>query len=155
LLVREFRTATRFTRPNADATLAIVKFVEGNISKEEAILSVRADLLDTYQARLSEALRALKIADASEYPIRRAELAALAEGYFLILAPSFLEQRGIQSYEKVWKEFADLRTAAIDGSSKDSNFDLASLIDQIEADLQDFRAAPLSPAEQARAVPAN
>ncbi|MGH3013148.1 MAG: hypothetical protein ACRDMY_15105, partial [Gaiellaceae bacterium] len=52
LLVREFRKPTRFTRPAADATLALQALEEGRLAAAAAAAAVRADLLDTYQARL-------------------------------------------------------------------------------------------------------
>ena len=91
---REFRQATRFSRPDADATLAVARLVAGEVDAGYASDAVRADLLDTYQARLNEALSDLPAADAQGFASRRAEAAGLAEGYFAILAPAYEEQRG-------------------------------------------------------------
>jgi high-affinity iron transporter len=144
LLAREFRTATRFSRPNADATLSVDGFIQGTVAAGDALLSVRADLLDTYQARLVESLRALAAADASGFPARRAELAALAEGYFLILAPAYGEQRGAGALSAAEQDFAALRAAALHG------LDLSAPLQRVDAALNNFRAAPLSPSERAR-----
>src|SRR5262245_54772939 len=46
LPVREFRIATRFSRPNVGATLAVEGLIEGTVSAKDALLSVRADVLD-------------------------------------------------------------------------------------------------------------
>ena len=86
LLVREFRTPTRFTRPGADATLAL-QCARGRPASAAgaAAAAVRADLLDTYQARLRAALE--DVAAAGEPGLRRAAApgaAALARGYFAI-----------------------------------------------------------------------
>ncbi len=51
LVLREFRQATRFSRPDADATLALRGWQAGKLFKAEALEAVRADLLDTYGAR--------------------------------------------------------------------------------------------------------
>ncbi len=48
LAVREFRHATRFSRPNADATLALTALRDGTMSIEETLTAINADLLDTY-----------------------------------------------------------------------------------------------------------
>src|SRR6476469_1269815 len=56
LLVREYRTATRFTRPGASATLALDQLARGRISAEAARAAVAKDLLDAYQARLRDLL---------------------------------------------------------------------------------------------------
>ena len=145
LPLREFRTATRFSRPNVGATITVESFISGDISAEETLLSVRADVLDTYQARLAESLQDLQTADANGFALRRAELAALAEGYFFILSPAYLEQRGSTSLEEAQIAFHDLRLSAID-SPEEFNENLGI----VENALNNFRAAPLSPAEQSR-----
>lgn len=48
LPLREFRPATRFARPNADATLAVKGAIQGQVTPGDALLAVQADLLDTY-----------------------------------------------------------------------------------------------------------
>lgn len=145
LPLREFRVATRFARPNVGATLAIDALRAGDTSADDALLSVRADLLDTYQARLSESLRDLAAANTNDFPSRRAELAALAEGYFQILAPAYLEQRGTTSLADAQRAFADLRLAAMKNPAL-----LDEKLEIVERVLNNFRAAPLSAEEQSR-----
>jgi high-affinity iron transporter len=146
LPLREFRRATRFARPNADATLAIDGVGAGRMSAADALLATRADLLDTYQARLTEALRDLIAADQRGFAARRVEAAALAEGYFAILAPAYREQRGDAALAAAQYAFAGLRQAAgAEGRSA-----TATALAQVESVLHGFRAAPLGPAEQAR-----
>ena len=145
LPVREFRTATRFSRPNVGATVTIESFIAGKTSAKDALLAVRADVLDTYQARLSESLHDLQTADANGFPARRAELAALAEGYFFILSPAYLEQRGSSSLAVAQVAFNDLHASAI-GNPEQLNEKLVV----VENALDNFRAAPLSPAERSR-----
>ena len=143
--VREFRIATRFARPNVGATLAVEGLIADNISPEEALLSVRADVLDTYQARMTESMRDLITADAHGFSTRRAELAALAEGYFLILSPAYLEQRGNVLLANAQTAFSDLCVTAME---KPELLDEKLAI--VEGTLNNFRAAPLSPKEQSR-----
>src|SRR5687767_4108694 len=145
LPVREFRIATRFSRPNVSATLAVEGYMEGTVSTEDVLLSVRADVLDTYQARLTESLRDLKTADTNGFTSRRAELAALAEGYFFILSPAYLEQRSISSLTNSQAAFADLKVTAVDDPQL-----LNEKLAVVERSLNNFRAAPLSPEEQSR-----
>lgn len=145
LPVREFRTATRFSRPNVGATVALESFISGDSSANDVLLSVQADVLDTYQARLTESLRDLKTADTNGFASRRAELAALAEGYFFILSPAYLEQRGTESLSNVQTAFSDLRASAIDNPQL-----LNDKLAAVDSALNNFRAAPLSPAEQSR-----
>ena len=144
LLVREYRTITRFSRPNTDATLALAGFANGNTSLDNALLSLRADLLDTYQARLNESLRDLTDADSNGFSTQRAELAALAQGYFLILAPAYQDQRGAQALKTTVSVFDALRASALSGKG------LAAKAQQVTDALHNFRAAPLSPTEQSR-----
>lgn len=144
LLVREFRTATRFARPNADATRALQDVAVGEMDVETALQFLRADLLDTYQARLGEALRELATADVSGFTVRRAELAGLAQGYFALLAPAYGEQRGAPAANAASTAFAALLDASLGTTPLDN--ELAA----VQTALDGFRAAPLSPAEQAR-----
>lgn len=144
LPLREFRKATRFSRPDADATLAVKGIAAGKVTPAEALLVVQADLLDTYQARLTEALRDLEIADSNNFAARRAEYAALAAGYFAILSPAYQEQRGAATLNQAELALADLQSAALSGHN------VPASLEAVEAVLHNFRAAPLSPAEQVR-----
>src|SRR6185503_13606788 len=117
LPLREFRQATRFSRPNADATLAVKGVINGQVSSADAILAVRADLWDTYQARLTEALNDLEIADNNNFAVRRAEHAALAEGYFAILSAAYKEQRGPEALAGAQQAFDKLQAAAYSGQN--------------------------------------
>ena len=94
LLVRDFRAATRFTRPGVDATTALDALAAGELERAAAVTQIRKDLLDAYQARLGDYL------DEAEQELDRgfgpaaAESAALVRGYWLILASEYEEQRG-------------------------------------------------------------
>jgi high-affinity iron transporter len=145
LPLREFRTATRFSRPNIGATVAIESFIKGEITVEDTLLSVRADVLDTYQARLTEALRDLVTADSNGFASRRAELASLANGYFNILSNAYLEQRGQTELINAQFVFDELVTSAIENPNL-----LDEKISAVENAINNFRAAPLSPEEQSR-----
>ncbi len=148
LLVREFRQATRFSRPNADATLVLVALEQGKIASEEAVNAVRADLYDTYQARLTEALRNLAVADEQSFSLRRAEHAAAAQGYFAILQPAYLEQRQAAATAALSADFAALTNATLAGDTAAAP--LTAQLATISSALDGFRAAPLLPAEQAQ-----
>ena len=113
LALREFRTATRFARPGANATLALEHLVAKTSAPADVLLAVQADLLDTYQARLNEGLADLVNDSGNQYAMRRAEHAALAEGYFAILAPAYAEQRGAAAQKTAQQAFAQLRATAL------------------------------------------
>jgi high-affinity iron transporter len=144
LTLREFRTATRFSRPGADATLAVAALGTSGHSTADILQAVRADLLDTYQARLGETLADLSGAEERQFPARRIEAAVLAEGYFAILEPSMRQQRGADAAQKTQQLFSALHQTARMGSS------ISTSVTAIEASLSGFRAAPLSMAEQTR-----
>ncbi len=135
LVVREFRQATRFSRPDADATLALRRWQQGE-SQPRALAAVRADLLDTYDARLGETLADVAAARAQGFSVRAAEAAALAQGYFGILAPSFEAQRGVAALRQAQTAL----TGLVQGDA----------VAPVQAALVGFRAAPLSEAEQGR-----
>ena len=56
LLLRDFRLTTRFDRPSGDATRATKDLRDGSNDAAQASAVVKADLLDTYQARLESSL---------------------------------------------------------------------------------------------------
>jgi high-affinity iron transporter len=118
--------------------------VKGQVAPTEAILAVQADLLDTYQARLTEALNDLELADQHGFAIRRVEHAARAEGYFAILSAAYGQQRGREALATAQQSLADLRAAAYTGQN------LPATLEAVKTSLHNFRAAPLSPKEQAR-----
>lgn len=144
LPLREFRRATRYSRPNADATRAVQDFAANKISGAEALAAVRADLLDTYQARLTLALDEALAAEGRNYSTRRAENVSLAAGYFEILEPAFQAQRSATQSATLETRFTELRRVARQNAS------IAATLPQITAELQAFRAAPLTAAEQVR-----
>lgn len=142
LLVRDFRPSTRFSRPGADATLAVRQLDATTI--DDTIARLEADLLDTYQALLSQHLALA--ANGNELPNRRAESAGLAQTYWHILAPSFIEQQGAETATAVTEQFDQLLPTLLG----DDEQTLSSHVQLLNQTLQSFRAAPLSPAEQAR-----
>ena len=60
----------------------------------EALAAVRADYLDTYQARLRTALDGVGAAAERGFASRLAAESALARGYFAVLRDSYARQRG-------------------------------------------------------------
>jgi high-affinity iron transporter len=140
LLVREFRAPTRFSRPGADATLAVAALAEGRGTRSDALAAVRADLLDTYQARLLAALQAGDEALEQRFRSGLAAQAALARGYFAILAESFVGQRGADDGRRVEAALDRLVEAAL--AFRPSAYRQART--EITRELQGFRAAPLS-----------
>ena len=112
LLVREFRPPTKLSRPGSDATLANVQLAAGARSPAKAAAALRADLLDTYQSRLRDALGAVAPALANELPITAAQQAALAEGFWRVLAPSYRAQVGVAQEAAIAGGLAALTRAA-------------------------------------------
>ncbi|MBE2317198.1 FTR1 family protein [Solirubrobacter sp. CPCC 204708] len=134
LLLREFRTATRFTRPGAQATLALDQLARGKIDGRTANQAVTKDLLDAYQARLRELLADVRRGIEQDLPARRAEAAEQAAWYFSILATRYEQDRGAAARRAAEAAFAGL----------------PDTLDRAEAALVGFTAAPFTPQEAAR-----
>ncbi|HEX7289994.1 MAG TPA: FTR1 family protein [Conexibacter sp.] len=115
LLLREFRTATRFTRPGADATLALGALERGTTTPATARTAVAKDLLDAYQARLRELLDDAARGNERALPERRAEGAAQAAGYFELLAARYRQDRGAAALAGARAAFGALAAAARSG----------------------------------------
>ncbi|HWV84921.1 MAG TPA: FTR1 family protein [Capillimicrobium sp.] len=146
LKLREFRTATRFTRPGVDATRAVQDLARGETTPREAALLVEKDLLDAYQARLREHLADADAATERGNAARRGEAAAHAAGSFAILADRYAEDRGAGAREQATAAFARLRAAAI----ADDDGAFAAARADVDAALEGFTAAPFTPEEAAR-----
>ncbi len=144
LAVREFRQATRFSRPDADATLAVAAFGRGEITGDDTMQAVRADLLDTYQARMEDALRSAPDDYRQGFLVGFAQHTSLAAGYFGILAAQYKTQNGAAGLSAAQGAFDALRQAGVEG--KDPTTYLAT----VEGVLKGFRAAPLTDEEQVR-----
>jgi high-affinity iron transporter len=146
LLVREFRKPTRFTRPGADATLALQALAERRLAADAAAVAVRTDLLDTYQARLRASLEAVTAAAEQNFDVSRAGAAALARGYFAMLAAAYARQSSAAEAAGAESAFDELVAAAQVGD--DAGVEVAQA--EIETALGGFRAAPLSKEDQLR-----
>ncbi len=144
--LRDFRTATRFSRPGIDATAAVRRLGNGEIQAPAATLLVTKDLLDGYQSRLRELIDDASASTRRKFTSAAAEPAAQAAGYFEILAPRYTEDRGADATEKVR---ADLQTFVAAATAGDAA-KLAEARKQIDTDLEGFTAAPFTPEEQAR-----
>jgi len=112
LLVRDFRQSTRFTRPGVDATAALIGMRAGDVVPADAALAVRKDLLDAYQSRLATNLDDAAQAGERGFAPRFAETAALAAGYWRILAPEYRDQRGSVAAADTARYFEALESAA-------------------------------------------
>jgi high-affinity iron transporter len=143
LPLREFRVATKFSRPGADATRALQAFIVGQQSAVDAAQAIQIDLLDTYQSRLDATLADVDQAAGRQFTLRQAEEAGLAAGYFEILAETYDDQRGHIALLDARIAFTALTTAQ-------TASDLQNARASITAALKGFRAAPLSEADQAR-----
>ena len=113
LLIREFREATRFTRPGVDATLALRELASGRSGPRKALLGVKKDLLDAYQASLSAELEQAVQAHERGFDSRLAETSAKAAGLWLILAPEYERARGAAARAEADAAFEDVARAEV------------------------------------------
>jgi high-affinity iron transporter len=146
LLLRDFRPSTRFTRPGVDATVAVRALAAGRSSPRRALTGVRKDLLDAYQARLSDHLGDADDAAARGFRPRWAQTAALAAGLWPILAPEYERARGSGARHAADAAFGRLERSARRGN--EAAFGAARRA--VAAALDGFTAAPFTDAEQAR-----
>jgi len=146
LLLREFRTATRFTRPGADATLAVDALATRKLRPAKAREAVRKDLLDAYQGRLRELLADARRSAERGFRSPWAEAAAQADGYWRILAGRYREDRSAAATRTADAAFADLVRAAARGDAAAG----AKADKAITAALDGFTAAPFTAEESAR-----
>ena len=153
LLIREFRRATRFTRPGVDATVALDRLDARRTSPRRALLAVRKDLLDAYQARLSEQLEAGSKASRRGFAASQAQSGEFARGLWLILRPEYLRQRGEAATARADRTLDAYARAARDGNGRE----LGRARADVTRGARRFYSSPLHPsrAGQARlAVPA-
>ena len=146
LLLRDFRTATRFTRPGADATAAVERLADGKLAPRAARLAVAKDLLDAYQARQRELLKDADAARDKGFASGEAEAAAQAAGYWDILDDRYAQDRGAAAEGAASEAFAALRDAAENGDKQAA----ANARAEIDQALEGFTAAPFTAEESAR-----
>ena len=115
LLLREFRAATRLTRPGADATLAVEGLAAGRTSPDAAAQAVAKDLLDAYQGRQRDLLGDADSAAERGLGVPLAEATAAAAAYWPILAPRYTEDRGQAAADALGAQFAALAAAGAQG----------------------------------------
>jgi high-affinity iron transporter len=137
--IRDFRKTTRFTRPGVDGTAALQELAGRELSPHETVLQIEKDLLDTFQARLLTNLDEASQAAERDFDGRFAETGAIVLGYWLAIAPEYGEQRGAAERRAAERDFARLAAAA-------AGFEAARK--RVEANLEGFTAAPLTPDEQ-------
>ena len=146
LLLREFRKATRFTRPGVDATLAVRALARGQKGPRQVGLDVRKDLLDAYQAGLSDRLAEADDAAERGFRARWAQSAAEAAGLWALLEAEYEGDRGAPAAEEATAAFTRMEGSALRG---DTEAFAAARAEVAEA-LDGFTAAPFSREEQAR-----
>ncbi len=146
LLLREFRTPTRYTRPGADATVALRDLERGRTSARRARLAVVKDLLDATQAEARERVDELGRLGERGFAARRAELAAQLEGSWPVLAGRLRAERGAAAARAAADAFAALRLAA----ARDDDAGVERARGPVGEVLGGFTAAPFTPEEQAR-----
>jgi len=142
--IRDFRKTTRFTRPGVNGTEALEKLEAEEISRHETVLQIEKDLLDSFQARLLTNLDEAGQAAERGFGGRFAETAAIVHGYWQAIAPEYGEQRGGRERAETNRDFERLAAAGAGADAK--GFEAARA--RVEADLEGFTAAPLTPEEQ-------
>ena len=147
LLIRDFRTATRFTRPVADATLAVARLGARRTSPGACAPGRGEATFSTPTRRAcASCWTTSPPAGSARCPCASAEAAAQAAGYFAILADRYREDRGAAATSRAQRAFARMRAAA---TAQDASA-LGAARRRAAAALTGFTAAPLSGEEAAR-----
>ena len=146
LLLRDFRTATRFTRPGVDATRAVDGLAAGRVRPAAARLTVAKDLLDAYQAKLRELLDDAAEAAGKGFRPRTAASSAQAAGYWGILRDRYRQDLGAAATARADDAFHAYARAGARGDAAP----LAAARTGIDRALRGFVAAPFTAAEEAR-----
>jgi high-affinity iron transporter len=146
ILVRDFREATRFTRPGVDATAALDALAAGELAGPAARTQVKKDLLDAYQARLGDYLAEAEREAERGFRPALAESAALVRGYWLILEREYRRQGEATEHRIAAARFRELEDAAL--ASDPARFSRA--VDGVRDSLDGFTAAPFTAEEEAR-----
>ena len=147
LLLREFRTATRFTRPGANATIAVRRLASGRLDARQARAAVAKDLLDAYQARLRELLD--DAGRGAERDAARAPRGGGRAGRGLLRDPRRALRRGPRRGGGR-RRARRLRSAARRPRSATTPAAFAAARDRAVAALEGFTAAPFTADEAAR-----
>ena len=105
---------------------------------------MRRDLLDTYDSRLRTALAGIRDADEQGFTATRAEMGALALGYWQIIAPAYRAANGVRAERRVTASFEHLAAASQSGRT------IAAPLSDVDHALEAFRAAPLTQEEIVR-----
>jgi high-affinity iron transporter len=142
--IRDFRKTTRYTRPGVSGTEALEALQAGEISAHEAVLQIEKDLLDSFQARLLTNLDEASQAAERRFAGRFGEATAIVYGYWQAIAPEYGDQRGEGERTATERDFRGLAAAGESGNA--AAFEAARK--RVEADLEGFTAAPLTPEEQ-------
>jgi high-affinity iron transporter len=145
LLLREYRTTTRYMRPDANGTLALQAYLAGTRTSEETIAVVDVDLLDAYQTLMIEAMADAESARGHNFATKIAEQTGLVVGYFEILQHEFIEDRGQDALTQIQQITDALKAAALVNDGEKFDASLA----QFRAGVRTFQAAPLPGAELA------
>lgn len=144
LLLRDYRQTTKLWQPSTAATRTVRQLADGAITPDQAVQSISADLLDTYQGRLNAVLEDATVANQQQYSLSQAEAVGLAGGYWSLLASAFEVQQGRAARQSADALFANLASVTVSPAAGD----FPSLVSQTTALAEGFRAVPLTAGEQ-------
>lgn len=131
LRIREFRQATRVSVVQDKAGEALDAVLAGEIDLAEAEKIVGEDLRDAYFFRFRQAFNELQAAAEKDFPVRAAEWAGQADGYFVILADDFVAKQGSEAADAVAENLTLLENATLAGDWAAVNAIIAIVRDQI------------------------
>lgn len=146
LKLRDFRTATRFTRPATGASDAVRELKAARIDRAAAALAIEKDLLDTYQARQRELFLDVEVALEKDFKAKAVEAAAQLHGYWKILRGRFREDFGsaaLSNADDAYRRYIEAVSVGAPRAVKAAKNDIDQATDG-------FVAAPFTVEEEAR-----
>ena len=145
LLIRDFRQATRFTRPGVDATTALDALEAGDLAPADAVIQIRKDLLDAYQSRLVTYLDEAVDRERARLPARGRRVDRARRR---LLDDARPRVRGAARRRRA-RARRTARSRRCPRSARPSRASPAAVA-EVKALLDRFTAAPFTPEEQAR-----
>jgi high-affinity iron transporter len=146
LLLRETRPSDGKSGSRLDASAEIYALMGQRRDPADVYTAVRAELYDAYQARLNDTLVKADTASEQRDSAIWVQQAALASGYFGIVAPSYDEQYGQVALADMQTHFDALTKAAVSGDKETYKITRQT----INMGLNGFVAAPLTDLELSR-----
>jgi high-affinity iron transporter len=146
VVVRDLGPTTAPAGVRDDAARAVAALRAGQLTTSAATLAVRRDELDGLQRRTLAQVQQAGVAAYRRDSAARAEAAAVALGYWRILAPGYTSHFGAAAAQTVHRAFAGLTTLPADPAG----WDIDAHLTVASSALGNYTAAPATSSDKAQ-----